>query len=163
MSQQSDPSVRFTTMIDLYGLPDDFPELARHASVPDSRRRVQLLEDAMAAAVGDYRFIPNIQLHEFEALVLASMDALVQLLDNPSDLAGAERLRASIAGLAPEDINQGLSTAPSKRLAASIPGYRKTFHGPLATADTGLSSLRISCPRFDTWVAKLEASSRTQD
>jgi len=36
--------VRFTTLFDLYGLPDDFPELAEHATVADTARRATLLE-----------------------------------------------------------------------------------------------------------------------
>jgi hypothetical protein len=57
----------------------------------------------------------------------------------------------------PEDINDGLHTAPSKRLMTSIAGYRKTVHGPLAVTAAGLPALRRACPRFGSWVTRLEA------
>ena len=41
-------------------------------------------------------------------------------------------------------------------LPGDFPGFRKTLHGPLATADTGLAALRERCPRFDVWVSTLE-------
>src|SRR5262249_47036635 len=81
------PGVRFTTMFDLYGLPRDFPGLAEHGSVPDTASRADLLEAALSADIGDFRLIAYLQRHEFEALVLAGLDALAQLLD-PEDRPG---------------------------------------------------------------------------
>jgi hypothetical protein len=62
-----------------------------------------------------------------------------------------------IQGTAPEDVNDGAQTAPSKRLETLIAGYRKTVHGPPAVASAGLTALRTSCPRFGAWVTRLEA------
>lgn len=148
--------VRFTTLFDLYGLPDDFPRRSEYEAVADTNQRVSLLEQAMQEEVGDWRLIPYLQRHEFEALVLAGLDALTDLLDTREELAGLEHLRASIAGCPPEDINDGIETAPSKRLATSIPGYDKALHGPLAAESVGLPVLRQACPRFDAWVTRLE-------
>lgn len=55
-------------------------------------------------------------------------------------------------GLPPD----GSDSAPSKRLQALIPSYRKTGHGPLVLESAGLSKLRERCPRFSAWVARLE-------
>jgi hypothetical protein len=148
--------VRVTTMFDLYGLPKDFPELSKHAHVSDTRTRVQLLECAMATAIGDRRLIPYLQRHEFEALVFASINSLAEIMD-PNEQEGVDRLRTLVSTTAPEDINDGKITAPSKRLLSELPTYRKTFHASLAIADTGLPTLRANCPRFDAWVTKLEA------
>ena len=49
--QQRGPDVRFTTLFDLYGLPANFPGMEEHCSVADTRRRVDLLEAAIRAAV----------------------------------------------------------------------------------------------------------------
>ena len=62
---------RFTTMFDLYALPDDFPGYAEAMRINDLYDRVGTLEQKMAEDIGDSRFIPYIQLHEFEALILA--------------------------------------------------------------------------------------------
>jgi hypothetical protein len=105
----------------------------------------------------DSRFIPYLQRHEFEALVLASVSALRYLLDADDDVKGLARLASTIRGLSPEDINDGASSAPSKRLLDCVPGYRKTLHGPEAVAATGMLGLRACCPRFDAWVSRLEA------
>jgi hypothetical protein len=146
---------RFTTMFDLYGLPRDFPGLRATASITDTSLRAEALETAMATAVGDWRLIPYLQRHEFEALVLCVLDQLAELLE-AEDIAGLEKLRAAIGMAAPEDVNDGKETAPSKRLKNFIPGYRKNLHGPLTLEAGGLTILRKRCPRFGDWVARLE-------
>jgi hypothetical protein len=153
--------VRFTTLFDLYGLPDDFPDLDRYRLQQDTAQRAYLLETAMSDAIKDWRFIPYLQRHEFEALVLAVLDQLENLLEDKGDVDGLAQLRASVANLGPEDINDGEDTAPSKRLLSFIPSYQKTVHGPLVTEAAGLTRLRAACPRFSQWVEKLEALGET--
>lgn len=160
MSQRGS-DVRFTTLFDLYGLPDDFPDLGLHGSEQDTTRRAELLEDSMRQTIKDQRFIPYLQRHEFEALVLAGLDHLENILEDSRDVDGLAGLRASIASLMPEDINDGKDSAPSKRLMEAIPSYRKTLHGPLVTEAAGLASLRAACPRFSQWVETLEALGET--
>jgi len=157
VGQQAGSDVRITTMFDLYGLPEDFPGLAEHAANTNTLARVNALETAMAEAVNDPRFIPYIQRHEFEALVLAALNELKTFLDGRDDLVGVDELMAIVRATAPEEINDGAQTAPSKRLETHVPGYRKSVHGPLAVASTGLVALRTACPRFGTWVTRLEA------
>lgn len=157
LRHDSSDDLRVTTLWDLYGLPEDFPGLDKHGADPDTRRRCDALERSLANIINDRRFMPYIQRHEFEALVLASLPSLAELLDAEDDLAGLAALEAKIEGINPEDINDGKETAPSKRLLTHIPGFRKTLHGPIATGDTGLVSLRQQCPRFDAWLSALEA------
>ena len=68
LSQEKGGDVFFTTMIDLYAIHSDFPKLdeaekLRH--MPE--KRVAFLEQSFAEDIGDARFVPYIQLHEFEA------------------------------------------------------------------------------------------------
>jgi hypothetical protein len=154
----SDPTTRFTTLFDLYGLPEDFPSVPDLPMPPDHATHVSRLESAMARDVGgDQRFIPYLQRHEFEALVLAGLKNLERLLDASDDLAGLEALRAELGSTPPEDVNDGEETAPSKRLLRHIPSYQKTVHGPLVVEQAGVASLRALCPRFDGWVSTLES------
>jgi hypothetical protein len=153
--QQRGSDVRITTMFDLYGLPNQFPGIAQHGAVGDTRRRAELLEEALFADIGDWRLIPYLQRHEFEALVLAGLDALKEILD-AAEHRGVSALQEIVASVPPEDVDDGPDTAPSKRLEASIPSYEKAVHGPLAVETTGLARLRATCPRFAGWVAKLE-------
>jgi hypothetical protein len=148
--------VRLTTLFDLYGLPDDFPELSIHATVRDTVKRADLLERAMAAAVGDRRFLPYLQRHEVEALVLACLDELHEVMTMTADARGITALRQEIGHLLPEDVDDGPATAPSKRLVANIPGYSKIRHGIDALELAGLAKIRGACPRFDAWVTRLE-------
>jgi Domain of unknown function (DUF4276) len=62
-----------------------------------------------------HRFIPYIQLHEFEALIYAAPDIAVKCLQgNASDLSTMqETIRRSGS---PEKINDGVTTSPSHRL-----------------------------------------------
>ena len=66
-------------------------------------------------------------------------------------------LRAIAQKMVPEDINDSPHTAPSKRILAAMPGYQKTFHGPLIACDIGLDAMRAACPHFDHWLKVIEA------
>ena len=129
--------LRVTTLFDLYGLPEDFPGLDAHGSEADTSRRCDALEAALGAEVDDRRFIPYIQRHEFEALVLASLPSLRELLDAEDDLAGLTTLEAVVDATAPEDINDGTTTAPSKRLLAHVPGVPRRRVGSAHLPRTG--------------------------
>lgn len=149
------PGYRLTTLFDLYRLPSDFPGMDQHGTVPNTVERAHQLERAMAEVVGDPRFIPYIQRHEFEALVLACLDQLEA--SDPSKRAGIKALRASMGRATPEDVNDGMNTAPSKRLAQFVAGYRKNVDGPNVIAAAGLAALRAACPRFGAWITTLES------
>ncbi len=162
LSQHKGPSVRVTTLFGLFRLPNGFPGMDAHGEDTDTNRRCDALQQAMAAVFDDRRFIPYLQRHEMEALVLASIHSLKEILDDRDALQGVEQLEEEIRGQQPEDVNDGSETAPSKRLLRCIPGYSKTLHGPMAIEDTGLQAVRGRCPRFDSWIATLEALEEQQ-
>ena len=62
----------FTTMFDYYALPNDFPGFEKSKKIYDKYRRVEFLENEFAQDINDDRFIPYIQLHEFEALLFSN-------------------------------------------------------------------------------------------
>lgn len=70
----------FTTMFDLYALPDDFPGYETAKAIGEPYVRVAALETAFAEAINDGRFIPYIQLHEFEALLFAALTILQSVI-----------------------------------------------------------------------------------
>lgn len=149
--------LRVTSLFDLYGLPEDFPKLDACAAERDTVARAKLLEDAMGEDINDRRFIPYLQRHEFEALVLAGLDQLGEQLVDANARTGLDALRRELGTAAPEDVNDGKETAPSKRLLARVPGYNKKTHGPLVTSRVGIDQLRQRCQRFGMWVSTLEA------
>lgn len=58
----------------------------------------------------------------------------------------------------PEDINDDPVTAPSKRVLAAYPQYRKVLHGTMAAQAVGLENMRRACPHFRDWLERLEAT-----
>jgi hypothetical protein len=111
----------------------------------------------LADKINDWRFIPYIQLHEFEALVMACLPFLESLYDDHEQLNGLASLQIEVASLQPEEINDSRDTAPSKRLLRHIPDYRKVSDGPYAIYSAGLAHVRNRCPRFDAWIKRLES------
>lgn len=156
LKEDGSRSVRFTTMFDLYGLPTDFPCYADAAKEADPYTRVKILEKALNVDIGDWRFIPYIQLHEFEALLFSDLEKLVtQFPDRPFEI---QRLMETATGFStPELINDGSTTAPSKRITAAIPEYanRKASAGPLVAEKIGLPILQSQCRHFREWLDQL--------
>ncbi|RYD30587.1 MAG: DUF4276 family protein [Verrucomicrobiaceae bacterium] len=156
MKQDQHPEARFTTMIDLYALPAEFPgwEQARRKNNPLDR--VSTLEQALYGEFPDPRFHPYIQLHEFEALLFCGLGELQARLPNSASAITA--LQQEVAHLESEAINEGPHTAPSKRIIHHLPIYERTKVrvGAPAAAAIGLSILRSKCPHFAQWLAKLE-------
>src|SRR5947209_5051275 len=64
---KEDSGARVTTMFDYYALPENFPGKEDLPPAVSPRDKVKILEQALADDVNHGRFIPYIQLHEFEA------------------------------------------------------------------------------------------------
>jgi hypothetical protein len=157
MKQDRHAEARFTTMMDLYALPPQFPGWQEARKKNHPIERVAALENALQSEFAEPRFIPFIQLHEFEALLYCDLTQLQSRIVG-SD-AGIEALTREVLHLQPEDIDGGASTAPSKRIITHIPIYErnKVRVGAPAAAAIGLKNLRAKCPHFATWLTKLEA------
>lgn len=156
--QDRNPDVRFTTMFDLYALPRDFPGYDAATQSADPLQRAAALEDALAQDIDDGRFVPYIQVHEFEALLLADPAKLDSQF--PDDADAILRLAETASRYqSPEHIDDGSDTAPSKRIIREIPAYegQKAFAGPLVAERIGLYTLRAQCLHFGSWIDSLEA------
>jgi hypothetical protein len=69
-----------------------------------------------------------------------------------------EEMIASDVESGPELVNDGVDTAPSKRILNAYPQYAKTIHGPLVIAEAGLDAIRSTCPHTDDWPPKRPCS-----
>lgn len=154
---------RFTTMFDLYALPENFPEYHETTVLHDPYQRVKLLEQAFQEDIGDRRFIPYIQLHEFEALVLANPANLEYEYFEHAD--AIKQLQGALkeAGGNPELINDHPKTAPSKRILALIPEYDKANVGAEIAGINRIDFLKQTCPHFSAWLARLETLSENRN
>lgn len=128
----------------------------------EANDRVEHVETAWAASVGDARFVPHLVLHEFEAWVYAEPSCLESwMFDDDRKVITAIAAIAS-AHHTPEDIDEGPQTAPSKRLLAIFPAYQKTLHGPLVVSAIGIDRIRAVCPHFARWLSRLETVAAAQ-
>jgi hypothetical protein len=157
------PNTWFTTMIDLYGLPGDFPTYQEGLKIKESRKKVEFFEralDKIGRELGCKKFIPYIQLHEFETLLLVNVKEMGTLFLN--DAKKLELLAADVATFDDvEDINHTPDGAPSKRIASYISVYEKYKRSDQSGAinvleKVGLDTLRTNCRHFNDWVSALE-------
>ena len=104
---------------------------------------------------GDAPFIPHLQVHEFEALVLTDA-ARIEGLD-PAPAVGISQLDDECQAYeSPEDINHGHQSHPKARIFQRVPEYDENVAGPLLAHDIGLPRLRAACPHFGRWLTRLE-------
>ena len=152
-------NVRFTTMFDLYGLPDDFPGYEEAAKELDPYLRVSILERAFKESIGDWRFIPYIQLHEFESLLFSDLQKLgAEFPDYSENIHKLTETTSKFSS--PELINDGVTTAPSKRIIGAIPDYKigKATWGSIITSEIGIPTLKSQCLHFREWIEQLASS-----
>ncbi|MFM8009139.1 MAG: DUF4276 family protein, partial [Dolichospermum sp.] len=72
LAEDKNTDVFFTTMIDLYAIHYNFPELKESEIMRQNpTKRVEFLEKSFADDINDPRFIPYIQLHEYEAYLFS--------------------------------------------------------------------------------------------
>lgn len=155
-----DTSVYVTLLIDYYGLYEKFeyPGWYDSLTIVDKNERMTFLEKEMLDDIDQSyrnRFIPYIQVHEFEGLLFCNKEVFDESFD-ADEFLDYEFLDETINSFAnPEMINNSKETAPSKRLEKIIAGYNKTVHGPLLTEEIGISNIMAKCPRFKFWIETL--------
>ena len=149
----------FTTMFDLYALPNDFPGYEQSLRYKDYDQ-VEILEQFFSAFVNKQNFVPYIQLHEFEALVLCNVPELVNMYpDAENELKQLEALIVEDYNGNTELVDNGPSTAPSKRIIQALDckyRYDKPQGGKLATSSLGITALRTRCGHFNEWLTEIE-------
>jgi hypothetical protein len=156
VKEDRQPESYFTTMFDLYALPDNFPAYEASKAIADPYERIRILENAFQEDIDHPRFIPYIQLHEFEALVLANPANLeAEYFQHQEAIAALQNDLVEVGGN-PELINDNPATAPSKRILAVIPEYDKVSVGATIAGINGIDFLKKKCRHFSEWVEKLE-------
>lgn len=152
----------FTTMFDLYALPNNFPnyQQVQHLQYTQkvSELETSFFNDiAVQFPNSQNYFIPYIQLHEFEALLLSEPSSFdCYYINRNTQIQNLSEMVKSYNS--PEEINQGKETAPSKRIIREFPSYEK--EKPTASTEIalkiGLSTMRNKCQHFNDWLTKLE-------
>lgn len=151
-----------TTFFDYYGLPQGFPgkdTLAAHADIRDKAAAVQdAMVDELIRLIGQdsmRRFIPFVQMYEYEALLFSDPDAFAIGVDRISLNQHLKAISAQFES--PEHINNSPVTAPSKRIEALMADYQKPLMGTLAALEVGLDVMRAKCALFNDWLTRIES------
>ncbi|MEQ8542063.1 MAG: DUF4276 family protein [Coleofasciculus sp. D1-CHI-01] len=164
LKQEKSDNLFFTTMIDLYAISPEFPGLTEAEKLRQNPlERVQFLENSFAQDIDDSRFIPYIQLHEYEAYLFTDPSLFEYFYEghrNKNKIAELKAIADQYEN--PELINDGQDTAPSKRIIDQFPAYKKAkvTEGSQVAELIGLQSIRNRCSHFNAWLSKLESLSR---
>lgn len=158
---KQDKEAVVTMLIDYYGIKDsfDFPEWVESKKIVNKDSRMDFLEKSMLEDIDEnfwHRFIPYIQLHEFEGLLFNDISVFTTHIPQ-SDFTNKTELSQTIEqNPNPEHINDTPNNAPSYRLKRLIKGYNKIVYGTILAAEIGLTKIRTKCPRFHNWISLLE-------
>ncbi len=156
---KSDSTCIVSTFFDYYGIQNghDFPRFEDLNIERDVYKRLQNLESAMKQDIDsllNYRFIPYLQLHEFEALLFCDTSKF-SILPNSSNII-PQLIQIEQEFPNPELINDAVETSPSKRILKLMPRYNKVLDGNMILEEIGLDNIRRSTTRFKAWLEALE-------
>lgn len=154
---REDKGAYLTTMFDLYALPEDFPNFEAALDKPNPYEKVKLIEKGLAEDINDGRFIPYIQLHEFEGLLFSDVKSIDNICNiySKSRLRDLQKIREQFD--TPEEIDNGPLTAPSKRLMNIYDCYEKVAFGIIIAKQIGLDLMMSECPHFREWIISISS------
>lgn len=159
---KQDRTAYCSTMFDLYGLGEGFPGTPPLPNLQNVDKVVRIEQAVKADIVAeipdlrpDVRFVPYLQLHEYEGLLFSDSFAFAAGIGQQHLRQQFELIRQAFN--TPEDINDNPNSAPSKRVLNTFPAYRKVLDGTLAAQSVGIARMRQECPHFRNWLERLEA------
>jgi len=100
----------------------------------------------------EHRFIPYIEMHEFEALLFSDPNVLAEKIE--VDVLQIQEILEEYNS--PEEINDDPTKAPSKRLIALKNGYRKVAYGKTISEAIGIQIIRGQCAHLNDWLTRIE-------
>ena len=155
-----------TTMFDYFRIDSEWPGKAdalrqvKNGTTLTANQKAEILEAATRKEVvrifpgcnSENRFIPYIEMHEFEALLFSDADILAEKTE--IDVLLIRKILEKYDN--PEEINDDPANAPGKRLESLKEGYRKVVMGKTISEAIGIAAIRRQCPHFNDWLTKLE-------
>ena len=157
--QESDCLI--STFVDFYAIGNDFPNYTKLANYNNVYEQVNILETDLQVIAN--RVIPYLQLYEYETLYFAALDSFVDTDPTLNKIKNKlERINQAFDNK-PELVNNGKTTAPSKRIEDLMATelnlkYKKTWYAERFTVECNNKSIdliRGRCPHFDAWITKL--------
>ncbi|MCE5340775.1 MAG: DUF4276 family protein [Planctomycetaceae bacterium] len=160
-------NIYVSTMFDYFRLDSNWPGNEKIHGKLTAIKKAEKVETATLARIEKLfpelnvrkRFIPYIEMHEFEALLFSNPSILADKIavtknniDNILEECGE-----------PEEINDGAETSPFKRIFKLNNGYRKVAMGKTISEAIGVQNIRGKCPHFNGWLNKLEQLTKSPD
>ena len=147
-----------TTMLDYYKLPQDVPGV-RTCKEGEPSRIAEHIEkfiyEDLKEKIKIEKFMPYIQMHEFEALLFSNVDCFDKCKGIKNKM--ISELRGEVSKFStPEHVNNSEQTAPSKRIKRIFGAYQKTTDGMNVANAVGIETMIKRCPHFADWIRKLE-------
>jgi hypothetical protein len=157
-----DSTAYTTTLFDFFRMGTDFPDQP-HLTTGDASAKKEAVESSMAKGLSAagvpsdalLRFLPYVQMHEFEGLLFSCPEALALGLGRKDLIGPLSAIRADFSS--PEEINNRPEGAPSKRILQQFPSYKKELQRRDAMDRVGLAAMRLECPLFNSWITRLES------
>ncbi len=157
--QYDTQNVWLTTMFDFYGLSQahNFNYAEVMSGLIDPTDRLNKATEHLAKLVNSPNFIPYFQMHEYESLLFSDISILKSYF--PKAITKIKKLKTETSHLGPEEINERIELAPSKRILNIIPEYNdyKADESSDMIKALGLPFVRTRCPHFDSWLSRLES------
>ncbi len=151
----SKDAVVVTTMIDYYALHSSYGKTEIVGQT--NQEKAKKIEAEMAEDLGKHRkFVPYIQLHDFEALLFSSPKTMASVLG--SNLENKISKVKNNHPPNPEAINDRKDHCPKHQIKRIIvpEEYGEISHGIRIAKRIGLTKMRDACPHFNEWITKLE-------
>lgn len=155
----NESGVFVTMLVDFYRIKDSFkfPGWEDAKKIGNLQKKMEYLFKEMEGDLPvllQERFVPYIQLHEFEGLLFSNITVFENNFKKSE--CNLEAIKAVIKEFPnPEDINNGPNTAPSVRLKNAIQRYNKDIYGCILAEEIGLDNIRKRCPLFNQWIERL--------
>lgn len=147
-------------LVDYYRIRDSykFPGWMESKSISNIYKRMNFLFEQMSENIDEdlrSRFVPYIQLHEFEGLLFSDISVFQR--NFAKEQLDYRQLEDAVNEFAsPEEINNGPATAPSERLKKAVVGYDKVTDGDFLAMEIGLEIIRKKCSLFNNWIERME-------
>lgn len=150
---KQDRTAYCSTMLDFCGLGQGFPGSPLPENLPNLDKVIRIEQAVKADIIAqvpdlrpDIRFVPYLQLHEYEGLLFSDPVAFARGIYQLNLAASFQQIRSEFP--TPEDINDNPNTHPSKRVLELHPSYRKPLYGALPALEVGVNAMRQECPHF---------------
>ena len=146
-------------MFDFYGMPDSWPGRKEAKSLPHDQKapkvETALAQDIVKSLpnIDPKRFIPYVQMYEFEALLFTRPAVIGEISGNKKIIPVLQKVRDNVQ--TPEHINDGPETAPSKQIISQFKGYNKVLYGSIAAKRISVKDIVACCPHFRYWIEQL--------